>query len=310
MDLLSRACVSSFSLNIEFSPEDVASSFDAIRANIKVLEETISDLKSLSFSEVVTAADIQDYSSDNEFSVRDKVDLAFGGDVSIMTVLMSDLDRSLQGTQSCYSTDELVQIANTARPYDENGISYVVVGEKWPVSDEVICVEGSDGLYAYNVELLSSNFDSNSAYISKASSIFQRLIFHSDVLDTMEEIVHGKFSDYKGIITHALRVLNDVSLDLSIKPEDHESNINQIITRSHKLGRTIQCSRQGSNKPHFDFQLDGWDAPESVNCEFHQKINSNDTERLPRGKNVRIYFGLINHEERKLILVASIGKHF
>ncbi|GKW14230.1 hypothetical protein PEC301937_01800 [Pectobacterium carotovorum subsp. carotovorum] len=142
---------------------------------------------------------------------------------------------------------------------------------------------------------------------------YDNLIFHQDIASTLDSIPKRTYKNFENIISDALNSLNQCYHFISKEPNKNEEDVDFISSYTATIGRKLSCSRQGRNKPVFDFTIKGTNDTEKINCEYHLKINWDDTgKRLASSEVIRIYFSLKfdNLLGQKKINVAHIGEHY
>jgi hypothetical protein len=185
----------------------------------------------------------------------------------------------------------------------------------------------ADGYHTLNwSETLSSNSKYISAYHEGSTQFilwskenYEHLDFHDDVEQSLGTIQIGSYIDYSDLLSHSLDTLNQAFYSVSDNPAHNQQDLNTISTLAGNIGlkRNLDCTRQGSNKPDWDFDTPPKVTPkirENINCEYHMKIdNKDDGTPIPRGIGnlVRVYFGLKSYAEynRKQFKIAHLGKH-
>ncbi|MGY3942085.1 hypothetical protein [Aeromonas tecta] len=176
-----------------------------------------------------------------------------------------------------------------------------------------VLTDGWTNTLRKNAYFVASKNKDKEEFIEWTKIIHGNLEFHKDICGTLDTIIQGDYSDYRKIISEALDALNQSINFLSLNPNNNQDDLNIIAEYTSRTGRRLSCSRQGANKPFFYFPINGRKEEERVNCEYHLKINWDDSgHRLESKRNVRIYFA-IKYDEllcRKRIKVAHIGKHY
>ncbi|CAK2514611.1 hypothetical protein [Vibrio crassostreae] len=164
-----------------------------------------------------------------------------------------------------------------------------------------------------NSKFIADNHNDSDDFISLSKENYENLDFHPDLENTITTVLHGTYSDYKYLFSHSMNTLNQAFHEISTNPNQNESDLDKIKEVSAQLGKTLSCTRQRKNKVEWDFQHPiNSDESETINCEYHLKINWTDAGvGLPRKKKVRVYFGLKSYDEfeRKQFKLAHMGKH-
>lgn len=170
-----------------------------------------------------------------------------------------------------------------------------------------------------NSQYIASNHENSQEFISWSKNNYENLDFHSDVEQTLHTIQVGPYTDYKALLSHSLDTLNQAYYAVSDNPAHNQQDLNTISNLTGVVGlkRNLDCTRQGSNKPEWEFKTPPKvtsKTTEDIKCEYHLKIDVKDNGTpIPRGKGnpVRVYFGLKSYEEydRKQFKIAHLGKH-
>ena len=168
-----------------------------------------------------------------------------------------------------------------------------------------------------NNEYIVRNHKDENNFIQLCKLNYFFLDFHEDIEASLKTIKIGKYYDYIRLITHSLNVLNQSYSVISTVASKNLEDLFVIMTLSEKLGKRLECTRQGKNKVERNFKqptLISLCGIETINCEYHLKIDQTDDGRaIPYGigNPVRIYFGLKSYQEmdRKQFKIAHIGMH-
>ena len=146
--------------------------------------------------------------------------------------------------------------------------------------------------------------------------IFDNLEFHPDISDTLKTIKSETFKEHTFQIVQGLQTLKYSQDTLPPSTSNNDADLIKISEWSSKFGVTsLSCTKQGKNKPKYDFCLGNIRKNTPINCEFHLKLNFNNSgikieERDDSGRMYnRLYFGIHMHHGIKKLLVAHIGKH-
>lgn len=261
--------------------------------------------------------DIYDYQI-NGYSFQDKLLDAFNFDEGIYQYYLSELQK-IVGEYIKYnntlSAKSIIISQNNTLPillpltYNES----ILWGDllEFPHTYDI------EITLALNSKYIVTNFVNESRFIELCKLNYIFLDFHDDVEDTLKTIKFGKYLDYIELITHSLNVLHQSYLLISNDANKNLEDLDFIMTLSHKLGKRLECTRQGRNKVEWEFKkpsLISLTDKEIINCEYHLKIDQMDNGRpIPFGPGnpVRIYFGLKSYNEldRKQFKVAHIGMH-
>ncbi|MBQ4878422.1 hypothetical protein J8M21_14510 [Pseudoalteromonas luteoviolacea] len=184
----------------------------------------------------------------------------------------------------------------------------------WPsVSPENHTTSWSHTL-SLNSKFIADNHTNVQEFISWSKINYEYLDFHPNLENTLSTIQVGTYTDYKQLLSHGLNALNQSYHLISTEANQNQADLNIISHLTHQLGHQLNCSRQGRNKIPTVFNKPNSAEDETINCEYHLKIDTTDNRHpIPRGTGnpVRIYFGLksYNEYERKQFKIAHIGKH-
>ncbi|MFT6908948.1 MAG: hypothetical protein ACJAS1_005655 [Oleiphilaceae bacterium] len=166
-------------------------------------------------------------------------------------------------------------------------------------------------------------------FTEKANCVYEHIQFHSIFEEKLKTVKRGTFTDYLSEFSHALNTLNQAYFLISNDENKNEEDllcISELSALEALQGRKLSCTRQGANKPRFEF--DDLNNPEQIlnqhgvqevvypkeelNCEYHLKINFNDQGIKLHDDYIRAYFALkyCDKMKRKYIKLAYIGEHW
>jgi hypothetical protein len=179
----------------------------------------------------------------------------------------------------------------------------------WPNIPIELQVSSNTELYNLAKKFLVESPLSEESYTVRCKDIFSNLLFHPNFMNTLK--AHGTISaesNYSkapitGIcgfskgVTNSLETLNSVKLD-------NKSTQEILAEIAAKSG--FACTPEGGKNNHLKFRCDSVDK--TINCEFHIKINKNNTENGVYYQD-RIYFGFVTENELKKIYVVHSGNH-
>ncbi|MDE8740380.1 hypothetical protein PZA20_00860 [Pectobacterium polaris] len=185
----------------------------------------------------------------------------------------------------------------------------------WPGKSESMHTKNWKDTLKKNSFFIAQNNKNKDDFIKLSEKNYDNLVFHKDIVNTLDTIIKGTYKDYVFIISDSLNALNQCYHFISKDPNKNQEDLNLISAYTANIGKQLACTRQGSKKPMFDFPINDSKGAksESINCEYHLKINWNDSgKRLESTKLVRVYFALKYDDilERKSIKVAYIGRHW
>lgn len=292
-------------------------------SNINDLEEIFSFLKKIIsdhkvfdnvFIECVT--DIYDYPINNS-SFYDNLLEVFNFDDIITQHFFSELQIIIGEYIKYNNTFSMLNLIQNNNPlpillpltYDQSFL--------WDGLDRIKHTSCLSETLKINSDYIILNHGDEAQFISLCKRAFVFLEFHDDIEATLKTIKIGNYSNYIGLITHSLDVLNQSYLIISTESNKNLDDLNTIMVLSSKLGKRLECTRQGKNKVEMKFNVPkqiSMTGKEMINCEYHLKIDEFDNgTKIPHGDGnpVRIYFGLKSYEDlpRKRLTVAHIGMH-
>lgn len=193
--------------------------------------------------------------------------------------------------------------------------SLTIDGLLWPGKNESAHTHSWKDTLKKNSIFIAQNSKNKSDFVQKSQNNYDNISFHKDIGETLDTMQQSTYKDCRVIISDSLNTLNQCYHFISKCPNSNQEDLNFISEYTATIGKKLSCTRQGSNKRKFDFPIDDSkdSATESVNCEYHLKINWDDKGIKLTSKNlIRIYFALKydDKSERKKIKVAYIGKHW
>jgi hypothetical protein len=168
-----------------------------------------------------------------------------------------------------------------------------------------------------NSKFISDHHSNIDEFVSWSMINYEYLDFHPNLIKTLSTIKVGTYLDYKEQLSHGLNTLNQSYHLISTDANQNQADLNVIAVHSHRLGKSLGCSRQRRNKVLTVFKKPPLVTPsgdETINCEYHLKVDTKDNgQAIPYGigNPVRIYFGLKSYieYERKQFKLAHMGKH-
>lgn len=168
-------------------------------------------------------------------------------------------------------------------------------------------------------------------FTEKAVIIYEHIQFHPQFEDKLKTIKRGTFMDYLSEFSHGLNTLNQAFFCISKNENQNQADLTAISNKSAEAalnGRKLACTRQGSEKPFFDFDdLNRGKIIEdehgnktieypkdNINSEYHLKLNFNDQNiKINNSDDYnRAYFAMkyCDLTDRKYIKLAYIGEHW
>ncbi|WP_202742151.1 hypothetical protein [Acinetobacter calcoaceticus] len=284
--------------------------------NLEDIVKLYKKSKSIKFE---ISSDFLDYSEKGIVSLSDLILSLIDNDSIKLGYYLSEIEKIFTSSKSYNNT---YGIKNTIMSWDGNSLCthypfIIAKEEKWPNLEEVIHTYAYSDTLHLNCDYIIRNHSNASNFIDLCKLCFDFLIFHEDILTSLQTIQKGTYVNYIETLLHCLNVLNQAYHLISTSPNQNQSDLVTIMNLSAQLGKHLQCTRQRKNRiiKIFPFPLElGKTGGEAVNCEYHLKINNYDNgQPIERGTGnlVRIYFALKSYEqlERKQIKIAHIGKH-
>lgn len=263
------------------------------------------------------AKDFLEYKDTNDETSLEEVLLEIAQqDLSIFSLYYSMFEQAISHVKSNIPSSVLTNSLTTQKKNSFPRNYALVIDEAlWPgIIDDAHTSSWRDTLKKNSTFIALNNKDKDD-FISLSIKNYDNLIFHEDISNTLDTIMRGTYKDYKFIISDSLNALNQSYNFISKSPNNNQEDLNIISDYTGKIGKKLSCTRQGANKPMFNFPSDDPKSGdyEEVNCEYHLKINWNDKGiRLSSKDYIRIYFALKFNAlcGHKKIKVAYIGKHY
>ncbi|MCB5321685.1 hypothetical protein LH412_06500 [Yersinia intermedia] len=261
------------------------------------------------------AKDFLEYTSpDDLLSLEDIIFQIAQEDLSIFSLYYSMFEKAISSIKSNILSSIYEQSLTEPRKNTfPRNFSLTIDGFFWPGKSADIHTHNWKDTLKKNSLFIAQNSKSKDDFINSSIKNYDNLVFHENIADTLDTIMQGTYNDYKFIISDSLNALNQCYHLISKCPNKNQEDLNLISEYTATIGKRLSCTRQGSKKPLFTFPVGDSKETESVNCEYHLKINWNDSGiKLTSNNFVRIYFALKYDErsERKNIKVAYIGKHW
>ncbi|UTW59294.1 hypothetical protein KFE96_03015 [Kordiimonas sp. SCSIO 12603] len=259
-----------------------------------------------------------------DYNFWDGIEIVVDGNSQLMGHIFTELyDQTFSeciDTKTNYSDAVLYLTDNNP---DEKKLQYYgafKLENFWPSISEEIHVSDENQLNKWAHVYLAKAPINEDNYTDRCQKIFPNLIFHHDFPETLKS--HGSASPAKdakgkkirsyakapvpGIqgfsenVTIALAALNTIQL---------EGKTTEEILLEVRAASGFDCTPQGSNKERLKFLHTLSDGTQkTVNCEFHIKFSSNNTNDGVEYKE-RVYFGFVEDQDCKRILVAHSGTH-
>ena len=259
--------------------------------------------------------DLFDYSIDN-INLEDKLLEAVNNDFITFEYYFSNLEKIITQYVKYDDTDRIMSLINEQGTLDfpRHYAFCIEPTSQWPNIELNLHTYSWENTLKLNSDFIAQHHTGVTQFISWSKKNYEFLDFHDDIEDTLHSIKIGDYTNYKQLVSHALNCLNQSYHFISNDPQKNQDDLNVISEYTQRIGRSLSCSRQGSTKLHWDFFNTNSNENETINCEYHLKINWDDCgNKIPRGNGnpVRIYFGLKSYPgfERKQIKIAHIGKH-
>ncbi|MBY7806125.1 hypothetical protein KW444_02385 [Vibrio fluvialis] len=230
----------------------------------------------------------------------------------------SELSKVVLGFVKNNDTQRLISLINHQQLNLPRHYSFVISDSyQWPNVAADLHTDSWTDTLRKNSKFISDHHSNIGEFISWSKMNYEYLDFHPNLINTLSTIKVGTYLDYKEQLSHGLNTLNQAYHLISTDANQNQADLNVIAEHTHRLGKSLGCSRQGSNKVPTIFKKPPLVTPsgnETINCEYHLKIDNKDNgQPIPHGKGnpVRIYFGLktYNEYERKQFKLAHMGKH-
>jgi hypothetical protein len=295
----------------------IHSGYDDIVLLTEKLASIISEYAFSKNISVMCAKDFLEFKSSNDDPSLEEILFEIAQqDLSVFSLYYSMFEQAISHAKSnissCVLSNLLIKQKNNAFP--QNYALSIDEG-LWPDIIDIMHTSNWKDTLKKNSTFIACNNKDKDDFISLSIKNYDNLVFHEKISNTLDTILNGTYWDYRFIISDALNALNQSYNFISNSPNSNQDDLNIISDFTGNIGKKLSCSRQGANKPMFNFPSDDAKAGEheEVNCEYHLKINWNDRGiRLLSKDYVRIYFALkfnALHGHKK-IKVAYIGKHY
>ncbi|WP_394517041.1 hypothetical protein [Pantoea sp. SGAir0175] len=306
---ISQIHISGYSLSLL----DGESSFDEITDALEELKYKINEYAEWSKIEVICMSDIVEYSSpeENEISLEYKLLSAADYDDSIYAYYLTLIEKAIGPYKShLYTTSSLDKITNQNEYTFPRNYAFCSKNLLWPNITEEKHTDSCLDTLQRNASFIASVQTDEANFIELCIENFYNIEFHPQIVSTLNTIKRGTYLDYIFSILICLNTLNKAHNLISKDPQKNEEDLLIIAGITADFGKQFPCTRQGKNKPFFQFNNDGKII--KINCEYHLKINWNDKNIRDNNEDfLRLYFGLKYDEnnKRKFIKVAHIGCH-
>lgn len=214
--------------------------------------------------------------------------------------------------KSCNLENALNNVAEN-NPSLENAEFYGVIKglNDWTGIPVNYSVSSKQDLIALARMMLSKHSigEPNFAFLCKY--VFPNLEFHSDFAETLR--THGATSKESSYTSPAIRGVNgfSVAITSALKAMDEidlREKGTKAILAEIAANSGFECSPQGPKKDQLKFEFYRDNKAFKVNCEFHIKINRNNSNDGVHYHD-RIYFGFATSNGNRKILVAHSGCH-
>lgn len=303
----------SFGSVYSFSDLINGATYDGILDLIDVLTKLIKEFNVSKLNKIEFAKDLFEFKIDN-FSLEDCFLQTTNNDYSAAYNLLNEFQKSVASNVSIYlETQEISnQIATSSLKDFPYKYSFSFCGQWIPLTSAYHVKSYSD-VCSHNSLRFPTGISNEDEFTMKAKYVYEHIEFHEDFSNTLKTVRLGKFLNYLEVFSHALNTLNQASLKVSNDQSKNDDDLVVIRNVSSDLGKTLPCSGEAKNKPHFDFPKEGDpNTKESVNCEYHLKLNTDKSGKNLSTQHVnRAYFGLKYSPilNKKKIKLAHLGCH-
>ncbi|WP_394136259.1 hypothetical protein [Aliivibrio fischeri] len=301
-------------------------SFSDVENEIRKINNFINSFDSsfnnkIEFSTDYSTAKVRDRTLEDEL-------LDITNDYSATIYLLSEIERVIGENKSYLDTESMIYKIKSNDTFNIPNNYVYTLDKSWLTIDKIYHVYSYSDVCNINSYKFGCNKNNvnHEEFTKNAIDVYEHIQFNEVFLPKLATIKRGDLSHYLFEFSHALNVLNQAYFIISSDDNKNEEDLVKISELSHQLGRTLACTPQAKNKPHFDFY--NYNRPisskdrngnekitypkEQINCEYHLKLNFNDKNiKLPDDYN-RAYFGLkyCDITKKKYIKLAYIGEHW
>lgn len=304
---VSKTYVSTYSFVELFDGID---SIESLELFLNKLKSIVLDFKKYNNIRLLFSNDFIDLKVNGAINLDDIIENLSSGDEQAYFYYLSEIESIFGDCQSYVESTICEQHILNQKHTDFPYYHPFTIGDDWINLVGREHVKTSGCALNLNSMWIQLDLESASDFINKATLVYEKLIFHPDITDTISDLSEGDYTRYTNCFCHALNTLNQSYYAISNDANQNNQDLLVISSISTGLGpRTLSCTGQGSNKVKRIF------SGKNINCEYHLKMNFADTgARLSKTQYNRIYFGLKSQEDeegklRKYIYLAHIGKH-
>jgi len=321
----------SYASAYSFKHVDMANTpdFDSLVAYVSRIEQAIDMFSVSSNHTLLFSTDYSDFEV-NGSDLETRL-LEITGDPSAAIHFLSEFEKAIGINKAYLDTTQIVESIQ-ANPQEALPFEYAYkIRCVWPRVSEEKQISSYTELCNQNSFNFKNGVTTRKAFTDKAKVVYEHIQFHPQFENKLQTIKRGTFMDYLSEFSHGLNTLNQASFEISKDENQNLADLQVISDKSAEpelKGRTLACTRQGANKPYFDFenlnrgevQVDGDGKEkiiyplENINSEYHLKLNFNDQGIKIQSNDDynRAYFAMkyCDVTDKKYIKLAYIGEHW
>ncbi|HHX8294143.1 TPA: hypothetical protein ACVOYL_002262 [Vibrio diabolicus] len=290
-----------------------ANTYDEVEDIAKALENSLETYKRSTNVRIKCPNDFFEYGTVGT-SLNDKLLNISSDNWDLYLLAFNEMNKVVLPYVTNNNTEGMIAVINNQAATLPRHYSFILSATyNWPTVAQEQHTSSWSHTLSLNSKFIADNHIDSEDFISLSKENYENLDFHPDLENTITTVLHGTYSDYKYLFSHSMNTLNQAFHEISTDPNQNEADLDKIKEISAQLGKTLSCTRQRKNKVEWDFQHPiNSNESETINCEYHLKINWTDAGvGLPRKKKVRVYFGIKSYDEfeRKQFKLAHMGKH-
>ncbi|MCE0555484.1 hypothetical protein [Motilimonas sp. E26] len=303
--------------------------YDSLAAHVSDIEQVIDSFSVSKNHSLLFSTDYSEFPV-NGSDLQTRL-LEITGDPSAAIHFLGEFEKAIGMHKSYLDTTQIVS-AIQANPLQDLPFEYAYkVNVNWPMIADKKHISSYFDLCNQNSFNFKNGVTTRAEFTEKAVITYEHIQFHPQFEDKLKTIKRGTFMDYLSEFSHGLNTLNQAFFDISKDKNRNQNDLKIISEKSAEpelKGRKLTCTRQGSEKPFFDFDdLNREEIVEdehgnkikkypkdNINAEYHLKLNFNDQSiKIDNSDDYnRAYFAMkyCDLTDRKYIKLAYIGEHW